>query len=174
MKQHGALRLILLAFLAIAALAIPVHVLEVRGVKEDRAIVVRRVVPGSAFSLGFIHSVEKTPVRDFYRIDDSYRIVQRETIFSSCNTGLPVTLAERETLLREGNHFRVTGMGRVCPEILLWVDEPYNNTLIFGDEGVVRLALPDAGPRLLRVAVKQLTTAGFLYERIAAGVYGLR
>ena len=174
MRHHGVLRLTLLVVLVIAALSVPVHVLDVRGVKEDRALVVRRVVPGDAFSLGFIHSVEKTPVRDFYSIDASYRMVQRETVFSSCNTGLPVALAGREKLLREGNHFRVTGMERVFPEILLWVDEPYDNTLIFDDDGVVRLASPGAGARLLRVAVKRMTAAGLMREKIAAGVNGLR
>ena len=168
-KRRAGPLLVLVLLLVLAAMMIPVHVLEVRTVRENRVLMVRRVVPGDTFSLGFIHSVEKSPVRDFYGVDAWWRLVQRETEFSSCNTGLPVTLQGREKLINDGARFRVTGMERVLPEILLWVHETSGNMLVFKDGSALKLARPGDSPKLLRVAVMPITAGQFIIETITAG-----
>ena len=82
------------ALLALAAGFIPLHALEVReSGGEGRVVFLSRVTPDDTFTLSFIHSVEKSEVTDYFRIDDDYRIILYQTEFSSLNTGLPAVVS---------------------------------------------------------------------------------
>jgi hypothetical protein len=154
--------IILAAALTAAFSLIPLHVLKIDAVKEEKPILVRAVRAGDEFSLGYIHSVELSPVRDYFRIDDSCRIVLYETTFRSLNTGLPSTIAGDERLIREGDHFRISGMKRALPFIDIQVQEKTDNTLIVkGVESFKLHAL--AGDTLLRIRIHETHTWGYLY-----------
>ena len=154
--------IILAAALTAAFSLIPLHVLEIDAVKEERPVLVRTVRAGDEFSLGYIHSVELSPVRDYFRIDESYRIILCETTFRSLNTGLPSTLAGGERLIREGDHFRISGMNRALPFIDLQVQEKTDNTLLVGGVESFKLhAL--AGDTLLRIRIHKTHIWGYLY-----------
>jgi hypothetical protein len=160
--------IILAAALTAAFSFIPLHVLQIDAVKEERPVLVRTVRAGDEFSLGYIHSVELSPVRDYFRVDESYRIVLYETTFRSLNTGLPSTLAGDERLIREGDHFRVSGMNRALPFIDLQVHEKTDNTLIFG--GVESFKLHTlAGDTLLRIRIHKTHIGGYLYLKAKTG-----
>jgi hypothetical protein len=157
--------LIILTVVLVAAFGfIPLHVLQIDAVREERPVFVRTVRPGDEFSLGYIHSVELSPVRDYFRVDESYGIVLYETTFRSLNTGLPSTLAGNERLIREGDHFRVSGMNRALPFIDLQVHEKTDNTLIFG--GVESFKLHTlSGDTLLRIRIHKTCLWRYLYLR---------
>jgi len=144
--------LFLAAFL-IAPGLVPVHILEIRDVRRDQAVFMQRVSPGESFSLTFIHSVEKSPVADFFRLDDDYRIVLYETAFRSLNTGLPATLSKGERLSRTAQGYRLSIPDRVIPDIRLWVDRQYAGALTIGAR---RIPLADlAGNTLLQFKVRK-------------------
>jgi len=154
----------LAAALAAAVGLIPLHVLEVDAIKEEKPVLVRAVRAGDEFSLGYVHSVELSPVRDYFRIDESYRIVLCDTTFQSLNTGLPSTIAGDERLIREGDHFRISGMNRSLPFIELRVQERTDNTLIVG--GVESFKLHTlTGGTLLRISVKKIPLWNYLHLR---------
>ena len=158
------LLIILAAALTAAFSLIPLHVLKIDAVKEERPVLVWAVRPGDEFSLGYIHSVELSPVWDYFRIDESYRIVLYETTFQSLNTGLPSTIAGDERLIREGDHFRISGMNRSLPFIELQVQERTDNTLIVG--GVESFKLHTLiGDTLLKISVKKILLWDYLYLR---------
>ena len=158
------LLIILTAALTAALSLIPLHVLKIDAVKEERPVLVRAVRPGDEFLLGYIHSVELSPVWDYFRIDESYRIVLYETTFQSLNTGLPSTIAGDERLIREGDHFRISGMNRSLPFIELQVQERTDNTLIVG--GVESFKLHTLiGDTLLKISVKKILLWDYLYLR---------
>jgi hypothetical protein len=134
---------------------LPCHVLRIEAAREHQTVFVHRIRPGDMFSTSHIHSVELSPVREYFRIDTDFRIVLYETQFSSCNTGLPTTLSGDETLCIDGDHLRISHMNRVLPGLDLWVNEQYENTLQLG-EGTI-LKLPSlAGDTLLRVTVEEV------------------
>jgi hypothetical protein len=149
----------------IAALGfIPLHVLQFDELREGKPVLVRIVRPGSEFALGFIHSVELSPVWDYFRVDDSYRIILYETTIRSFNTGLPSTLTGEEKLHRERDGFRISGVNRVLPSIDLWVHEKTDNTLKVKDDSLKLYSL--AGNTLLRISIRDTCLGGYLYLKM--------
>ena len=153
-------------FSSIAALYLfsffPCHVLRIETVREHQTVFVQRIRPNDTFSTTYIHSVELSPVREYFRVDEYFRIVLYETQFSSCNTGLPTTLSGDEKLYNNGDYFRISNMDRVVPELDLWVNEKYENGLRLGKGAI--LNLPSlAGDTLLRITIERLTLFKFLY-----------
>ncbi|MCX5855838.1 MAG: DUF1850 domain-containing protein [Deltaproteobacteria bacterium] len=133
---------------------IPLHVLEIRDVRKGKTVFMQRVSPAETFSITFIHSVEKSPVTDYFRIDDAFRIVLYETAFRSLNTGLPATISEGQTLTRTEKGFRLSILDNVLPDIQLWVDDRYAGTLEIGGRFISLAAL--AGNTLLMVRVRKI------------------
>lgn len=151
-----------LAIVAAGVLAagfFPLHGLEVRGSGgAGRIVLLQRVSPGDTFTLSFIHSVEKSEVTDYFRIDDDYRIILYETEFGSLNTGLPAVASGGETFERTDRGFRLSNLNRPLPEIQMWVHEDYGCTLAMSGRAVNLSAL--AGNGLLRVTTRRV----FLWE----------
>ncbi len=141
---------------------IPFHVLRIEAAKKNRTVFVHTVRPDYSFSTSYIHSVELCPVREYFKIDNTFRIVLYETTFSSCNTGLPTTLSGDEKFYDDGTHLRISNMHRILPQLDLWVNKKYDNTLTLGDGGILKLPSL-AGDTLLRVTVERLTFLEFLY-----------
>lgn len=150
--MNRVLPLFLAAFL-IAGGLVPVHILEIRDTRRDQAVFMQRVSPGESFSLEFIHSVEKSLVTDFFRLNDDYGIVLYETAFRSLNTGLPATLSEGERLSRTEQGYRLSIPDRILPDIQIWVDSRYAGALTIGAR---RIPLADlAGNTLLQFKVRK-------------------
>ena len=141
---------------------LPCHVLRIEAAREHQTVFVHRIRPHDRFSTTYIHSVELSPVREYFKVDTDFRIVLYETHFSSCNTGLPTTLSGDEKLYNDGDHLRISNMNRVVPELDLWVNKRYDNTLQLG-EGTI-LNLPSlAGDTLLRVTLEEVPLFRFIY-----------
>ena len=162
--KKGIIPVIVAAALIAALGFFPVHVLEIDALREGSPVFVRIVHPGSEFSLGFIHSVELSPVWDYFRVDDSYRIILYETAVRSFNTGLPSTLTGEERLRREGDGFRISGVNRVLPSIDLWVHERTDNTLKVKDDSLKLYSL--AGNTLLRISIRKTCLGEYLYLKV--------
>ena len=140
----------------------PLHVLKIDALRKNETVYVRVVQPDDRLIIGFIHSVEHCPVRDYFTIDRAYRLVLRETTFASSNTGLPYYCRPGETFANEGTQFRLSNRHIVFSSIDLWVDRKYDNVLLFGNEK--ELQLPSlAGDTLLRVGITEITAAHYLF-----------
>ncbi len=145
-----------IAALVLAAAAwIPLHALEVRGSGGSGDVVfMKRVAPGDTFSLSFVHSVEKSDVTDYFRIDVGYRIILYQTEFGSLNTGLPAVVSEGEVFERTVRGFRLSGLRRVLPEIHLQVSAAWGGTLAVGGRVISLPALAGDGP--VRISVERV------------------
>src|SRR5512137_1353966 len=162
--KKGKILFIMAAVLIAALGSIPFHVLQIDVLKEERPVFIRIVQPGNEFALGYIHSVELSPVWDYFRVDDSYRIILYETAIRSFNTGLPSTLTGEEKLHREGDGFRISGVNRVLPSIDLQVHERTDNTLKVKDDSLKLYSL--AGNTLLRISIRKACLGEYLYLRV--------
>jgi hypothetical protein len=162
--KKGKILVMVMAALIVAVGFIPLHVLQVDQLREGKPVFVRIVSPGSEFALGFIHSVELSPVWDYFRVDDSYRIILYETAIRSFNTGLPSRLTGEERLHRERDGFRISGVNRELPSIDLWVHERTDNTLKVRDDSLKLYSL--AGNTLLRISIRKACLGEFLYLRV--------
>ncbi len=152
-KFHGTLAVA--ALLVLAAGFIPLHGLEVRESGGTGGVVLlKRVAPGNTFTLSFVHSVEKSEVTDYFRIDDDHRIILYQSEFSSLNTGLPAVVSGGEVFERTDRGFRLSNLNRVLPDIQLWVHEDHGGTLSVKGEIVFLPAL--AGNGLLRISIRRI------------------
>lgn len=151
----------------VAAGWIPFHALEIRGAGgSGRVVFLNRVVPGDTFSLSFFHSVEKSDVTDYFRIDGDYRIILYQTEFRSLNTGLPAVVSEGEIFERTGRGFRLSGLSRVLPEIQLQVSKAYGGTIAMKGEEVFLPALAGDGP--LRISVQRVFAWELVFRALRA------
>lgn len=157
--------LLILAVLLTAAGFAPLHALEVRASGGAGHVVwLQRVSPGDTFTLSFVHSVEKSDVTDYFRIDGDYRIILYQTEFGSLNTGLPAVVSGGEVFERTERGFRLSNLGRVLPEILLRVSETYGGTLAIGGAVVHLPSLAESG--LVRISTRVVSAWGLLWWKI--------
>jgi hypothetical protein len=163
--KKGKILVITAVALVVVLGSITFHVLQIDILKEETPVFVRIVQPGNEFALGYIHSVEMSPVWDYFRVDGSYRMILHETAIRSFNTGLPSTLTGEERLRRTGDGFRVSGMNRVLPVIDLWVHERTDNTLKVEHIDPVKL-YSLAGNTLLRISIRKTSLWKYLYLKI--------
>ena len=69
-------------------------------------------VPGTAFSIHFLHSVQKTPVEEHFTVDGEGRgFLLQWTRYQSFGVGLPF-LASEGRFRKEGDFYVMDGMGR--------------------------------------------------------------
>ncbi len=155
----------LLLVILLACLLVPLHVLQVKALREGDVVFVWSVRPGDKLSLGYIHSVERCRVWDHINIDEQFRMVLYETVFSSSNTGLPAILSPGERFSADGGKFRISNMRRVLPAVTLWVDDKYENTLILGQEKILKLPSL-AGNTLLEIVIQRMTLLKYIYYKV--------
>ena len=101
---------------------------------------------------------------DYFRVDDSYRIILYETAIRSFNTGLPSTLTGEERLHRGEDGYRISGMNRVLPSIDLQFHERTDNTLKVKDDSLKLYSL--AGNTLLRISIRKTCLGEYLYLKV--------
>lgn len=106
----------------------PPRVLEITDAKNGDQILSTYIWPGDDFSLEYVHSVQRSRVKDTFTIDRRYRIVLVETTFSDHGAGLPYKSHQGGTfsILNDGK-FYISGMNVVLPEILLRTGREYDN-----------------------------------------------
>ena len=102
MARHRAVALAAVALVALAvAPAVPTgRTLVVADTETGETYLHTPVENGTTVTLAYTHSVEKTPVRDVYVVDDD-RLVATRMTFESYGWGLP----SRANVTREDGHF---------------------------------------------------------------------
>ncbi len=87
--------------------------------------------PGLPFSLRFIHSVQKTPVEEYFVINDTLDgFVMRSTKYQSFGVGLPFLESEGH-FRHEGNFFIMDDMNREIRDLQIRPGQGTQFTLIF-------------------------------------------
>ncbi len=102
-------------------------------VKQEQ-IIYSTLLPDREFALAFIHSVEMTPVYEYYRIDSDGSLVLYETRYSSYGAGLPSEPGEG--FQTENGQF-VVKMTRKFGEISLRVSHINGHGILFKDKSIM-------------------------------------
>lgn len=102
------------------------------------------MVPEGKFTLSYIHSVQKTPVYEFFEIDEQNRLILVETSFSSLGVGLPYTEENGSFESRNGK-FQLTGLSREFTTIPLRVSPIPKHSITVGNDtfSLLSFAAPD-------------------------------
>ncbi|NLB73349.1 MAG: DUF1850 domain-containing protein [Firmicutes bacterium] len=123
------------------------------------------VKEGDGFVLEFVHSVERTPVKEVFRIERDGKIYLVETEYESFGAGLPTMPDEREESVVEGGKIRITGMRREIEPFLVAVSPVPGHVLTVGGEEVVLASLAKPGTGLRIRVVREPLLAPFLGRR---------
>ena len=89
---------------------------------------------GDSFAVEFIHSVNKSPVRDIYRIRDG---ANEECIYYGFGAGVETELGEGETLsYGDDGEMIISNIDKRMDDMILVVGTISDHTLYFGEETI--------------------------------------
>ena len=131
-------------------------ILEIIDYSTNKTIFSRRVLPGDNFSTSYIHSVEKTPVKEIFVIDNQYRIILSETQVSSSGAGLPSQIFNEEQFLLKDGKFIISNINRILPFIPLKIGKIRHNIFFFKEETVELSSL--IGDGIVYIKIKKSET----------------
>jgi hypothetical protein len=92
-------------------------------------------VEDGEFSIEFVHSVNQSPVREFFRIEDGIIYPQR-TRFYSFGAGMPSELEEGQRMIREGDEIIISGFNTSFKELNYIVGTVSDHVLFVNDEEI--------------------------------------
>ena len=171
--RFGILAGTLAAVLIVAAAAlIHVHALKIQMVRKNKVVYLHKIVAGDRFSTSYVHSVELSPVQEYYGVDYDYRMVLGETTFRSSNVGLPYAAFGAEVFHMEKDGFRISNMHRIIPQLLIWADRRYDNRLQFRDHDIALYGFEGDG--LIQVGIENLRLGRFVMEKAMVWTEGIR
>ena len=90
------------------------------------------------FSITFIHSVNATPVTDYYSVDEEGTITLLRTEYYGFGAGVPFDLNPGEELSysdKDGAMI-ISGINRVIPDYLIFVGTVSDHTLTIGEKEI--------------------------------------
>ncbi len=110
--------------------------LVLRDAKTGEEYLRRSVRTGDEFSIGFVHSVNRTPVTDFYEIRRDGIYVVR-TVYYGFGAGVQTELEGNETLeYGEDGSMIVSGFDRKMEDLIYFVGTVSDHTLTVGGEEI--------------------------------------
>ena len=84
--------IIILFILFLIVLNIPnIDVLEIKNIDKDEILFQEKIFPGYVFATKIKHSVQLTPVLEFFEIDENYHMLLTKTIVKDLGWGMPST-----------------------------------------------------------------------------------
>ena len=115
----------------------PCPALQIQEMRSGVKLYRSSVKEGDEFTIDFIHSIERTPVREVFRVGEDYNIYLVGTVYESFGTGLPTMPDEGAKLVLQGGKIRITGMHRKLEPFLIAVSPVPGHVLTIGEERVV-------------------------------------
>lgn len=137
-RSYRAAAVVLLIIAAAAALFICRHcgfltLTDARSGEEYGRYFLR---DGEMFSIGFIHSVNKSPLTDYYVVRDG-RIFVEKTVYYGFGAGVQTELEEGQRLeYGEDGSMIVTGFHREIPDLLYIVGTVSDHTLTLRNRAI--------------------------------------
>lgn len=141
--------IIILFILFFIILNVPtMHVLEIENINKNEILFQEKVFPGYVFATRINHSVQLTPVLEFFEIDKNYNILLTKTIVKDLGWGMPSTPVgdfsyQNDEMVIEninkkipGFIFRVSYISK--PELLL-MDRTYNLKFLVSDSDALKI-----------------------------------
>jgi len=160
---------VMLAIAAIAILCIclvsPSLTLQVREMHSGDRLYQARVKEGDRFAIEFVHSVERTPVKEVFKIGQDCTIYLVETEYESFGAGLPTMPGEGEESVLEGGKIRITGIRRKIEPFLVAVSPVPGHVLAVGGEETALASLAEPGTGLRIRVVREPAVVRFLGRR---------
>lgn len=147
----------------------PIHALSVTELATDARIIHAPITPGDTFKTVYIHSLELTPVWEYFQIDADYDILLTDTLYESTGAGLPIPIQGRDKFIKQGNQFHIYDIQRRLPSIVLRVNAAYDNRIILNDTLAYNLS-ERLGNTVVRIETTKESPGVFLVRYWSANV----
>lgn len=161
-----AITIIVIIFIIFTAF-IEIYALQVNLPRTGELIYSRRIRCNESFFVTNIHSVELCKITEYFRFDNNCNIILYEAAAPYSSYGLPYAAFGDEKFIIEDDVFRVTNMSRLIPEIVIFAEKKYENTVYFKND-VFKLYDP-SGYQLVRIYVEK--TPLWKYALVRALLY---
>ncbi|MCL2699239.1 MAG: DUF1850 domain-containing protein [Defluviitaleaceae bacterium] len=144
---------IILAGVVVSALAILIftafltrgYCLTLRNDQTGALLLSRHINDGDVFSVGYIHSVNKSPVTEIYQIRQG-KLTLIAVEFETFGAGMPTEPEHGQTLIYlPGGGMRIEGFDRAMDDLRYIIGYTTNHTLALGAEQIALDALDSAG-----------------------------
>ncbi|PRX17805.1 hypothetical protein BX659_1488 [Orenia metallireducens] len=106
-------------------------VLTVKEAKTDKIIWQERVEEGTTFAIEYLHSVERTPVWEYFEVKKG-EIFLTGTLYESYGAGLP--FLKKNNYIVANDKFEIKDINKKLDNIPLRVSDYAKHKLIYGDE----------------------------------------
>ena len=92
------------------------------------------------FSIGFIHSVNKSPVIDYFKFDDENNIYVYKTIYYNFGAGVETELENNETLrYGDDGSMIIENIDKKIDDLIYYLSDIYDHTLTINDQKKISL-----------------------------------
>lgn len=115
---------------------------------NGRTVFIRRIDEGATFSVSYLHSVNKSPVEEFYQIQDG-QIVLTALHYDTFGVGMPTEPEQGQTMVQTpGEGIAITGYDRPLPDLCYVIGYIANHTLHLADQQIPLDSLDQPGQPL--------------------------
>jgi len=159
----------IIVFIFIIMAFIEIYALQINLPRTGEVVYSRHIRVNESFFTTNIHSVELCTVTEYFRFDNNYNIVLYEATAPYSSFGLPYAAFENEKFILENDIFRVINISRLIPEIVIFAEKQYENTICFKGEPF-KLYGP-SGYRLVRIYVEKTPLWKYAFVRGLLYIY---
>jgi len=141
--------IIVLFILFFIILNVPtMHVLEIENINKNEILFQEKVFPGYVFATRINHSVQLTPVLEFFEIDKNYNILLTKTIVKDLGWGMPSTPVgdfsyQNDEMVIENINKKIPGfifrVSYISKPDLLLMDRTYNLKFLVSDSDALKI-----------------------------------
>ncbi|MBE7062164.1 MAG: DUF1850 domain-containing protein [Clostridia bacterium] len=128
------------AFILVAAACVSFLVRPTRLILQDvetgKTYASYRLRENDTFSVTFVHSVNQSPVTDYYRKGDGNTFILYATKYHAYGAGIPESWPEDAVMETSADGIYVTNLHIVLPDVTYIVGTVSDHTLVIGDETV--------------------------------------
>lgn len=163
--QNFGIAVLIVAAVLLIPIFSPCLALQVEEMRSGVKLYQAPVKEGDEFVIEFVHSVERTPVKEIFKIEQDYNIYLVGTEYESFGAGLPTMPCEGEESVLEGAKIRITGIRRKLEPFLVAVSHVPGHVLTVGGEEVVLASLAEPGTGLRIRVVREPAVVRFLGRR---------
>ena len=108
---------------------------------------------GTEFSITYIHSVNRSPVTEYYQIVDG-QIYLRALRYASFGAGMPTELADGQILEHDDGDMLITGYDRHIPDLCYYISRVDGHTFEIGGAAILLRTLDEPGAPISFVVKK--------------------